>query len=141
MATTAAKITAITAHGQYLRTGTIVPYRLGLDGSQLHGGNNAVGQVIQRTMAVHMRLAEAALAMTDAAAPAAQVAAGGAIMPFFLEPGLYQLIIRYFHRRKLPSPGTDSKQINHDEFGLNADLQGQPGCPIPADCVCFFYLG
>ena len=62
-------------------------YWLTLNRPQIDSGDNAVRQVIQRAVPIHMSLAETALAMFQPAAPQAQMAACAAIGQLFLQPG------------------------------------------------------
>ena len=85
MAATAAETAAITSHRQHLTARSIVSDGFIFDGSDIHGGNNAVREVVQPAVSVDMRLAEAALTMAQPTTPQTQIASNRAIGKVFLE--------------------------------------------------------
>jgi len=73
VATLAAEVAAVAADRHDLTVGAVVVHRLVADRLDLDRRDDAVGQVVERAVAVHVRLAEAALTMAQATAPQAQV--------------------------------------------------------------------
>ena len=69
MAAPAAEIAAVTANRHDPGAGTVMAYRLSLDRSDINGGNNAIRQVIQGSVAIDVCLAETALPVHELAAP------------------------------------------------------------------------
>ena len=63
------------------------------NGIDIDGGQDAVGQVVKRAVAVHMRLTETTLTVTDPAPPQTQVTTGGTVVLLFLQPGFDELVL------------------------------------------------
>ena len=93
MATPATETAAIAADRHKPRSGPEVFYRLILNGIDIDGRKDAVGQVIERAIAIHMRLTEATLAVPDFTAPQTEIAAHRAVFQLFLQAGLDQLVL------------------------------------------------
>ena len=97
MTTLATEVTAIAANRHDLAVRTVVVHRFVTDRFHFDGRDNAIGQVIERAVAVYMRLAVAALAMAQATAPQAQIADHVAIFKRLLQLCFDELVV-FGHR-------------------------------------------
>ena len=71
-------------------------HRFVFDGINRHRRDNAVRQIVERTVSINVCLTKAALTVTDLAAPQTQVATRGAVIQLFLQAGFDQLILWCF---------------------------------------------
>ena len=92
MAALAAEVAAVAADRHDLAVGPVVVHRLVADGFDLDRRDDSVGQVVQRAVAIHVCLAKAALTVTQAAAPQAQIADDIAIFEWLLQLSFNELI-------------------------------------------------
>jgi hypothetical protein len=92
VATLAAEVAAVATDRHHLAVGAVVKHRLVADRLDFDRRDDAVGKVVEFAVAIHVRLAEAALAVPQAATPQAQVADHVAVVQRLLQLAFDELV-------------------------------------------------
>ena len=95
MTTPTTEIAAITAYRHHFTARPKMLYGFALYWANIDCRENAIGQIVQSAITVHMCLTEPSLTMPDLATPETQVAARGSVFHFLLKSGRYELILLF----------------------------------------------